>query len=467
MQGFLDKNLIKLAESLPKPLYVVGGIVRNAYICKQENIDFKSTCLDNSFDVDLASPLTVEEILPYLEACDFTVVATYKRTNTVVFKKDGNLHYEFTTFRTEKYHGGEHTPYEVTPTTDIFLDAKRRDFKCNAIYYDIKNGETVDPLGGLIDVKNRVLSTADTPEKVFSFDGLRLLRLARFSGELNFTIEKETLLSAKEHRNNIDHIVPERIYEELKRILVADKKYVFSDKKGHYTALKVLDETRVLDRILPELTLGRNLLQRKDFHNHDVLEHSLSTVLYADESVRLSALFHDIGKPYAMKTYGKYASHPIDGEKIAINVLERLKAPKKTIDEVAHLTKWHMYDVDMKAKENKVRLFIADNIDYLDKFLLLKQADFSACKDDLSEASTVTKWREIYSKMIEEKTPFKLNELNINGKDVQNLGIKGQDISKTLNLLRRECIFNPTLNEKEKLIKLATTIKAKEEKRHK
>ena len=464
MKEFLSKNLIKLAESLPKPLYVVGGLVRNYHICKKENLDFEKICLKNSFDCDLASPLTVEELLPYLTDCGFFVVATYKRTNTVVFKEDGNLHYEFTTFRTEKYHGGEHTPYEVVPTTDILLDAKRRDFKCNAVYYDIKKGETVDPLGGLVDIKNGVLSTADTPEKVFSFDGLRLLRLARFAGELNFKVDKDTLISAKEHRNNIDQIVPERIYEELKRILVADKKYLFSDKSGHYTALKVLDEIRVLDRIIPELTLGRNLLQRKDFHNYDVLEHSLRTVFYADEKVRLSALFHDVGKPYAMKTYGKYASHPFDGEKIAIEVLERLKAPKKVIEEVAHLTKWHMYDVDMKAKEKKVRLFIADNIDYLDRFLLLKQADFSACKDDLSVAPTVKKWREIYQKMVSENVPFKLNDLAVNGKDIQKLGINGQEISKTLNLLRKECILNPTLNEKEKLISLAVRLKNKPQK---
>jgi tRNA nucleotidyltransferase (CCA-adding enzyme) len=128
----------------------------------------------------------------------------------------------------------------------------------------------------------------------------------------------------------------------------------FSDKEGHYTGLKILQKTGVLGYILPELTLGENMPQRKDFHAYDVLEHTLKTVLYADKSIRLPALFHDIGKPYAYKMHGKFASHSLDGEIIARETLNRLKAPVKIIEEVCLLTALHMVDFDLKMKRNKV-----------------------------------------------------------------------------------------------------------------
>ena len=92
------------------------------------------------------------------------------------------------------------------------------------------------------------------------------------------------------------------------------------------------------------------------------------------------------------------------------------------------------------------------------QFNLLKQADFSAGKDDLSLSPTVRKWREIYQKMIEEKVPFKYSELAINGKDLEELGFKGSSIKLALEYLHKECVFNPKLNEKERLKVLATKI---------
>ena len=444
MQIKLCENLIKLSTLLPEPLYAVGGVVRNAYLGKEQT------------DIDLSSPNGEEEFLHALNKVGFTVEAVYKRTGTVMFKDNNGVHYEHTQFRSEVYGGGgNHTPESTMPTKDITLDAKRRDFKCNAVYYDIKNQKVVDPLGGLDDIKNKVLDTVVDPEKVFCFDGLRLLRLCRFHGELGFEPTDGVINGARKYRENIKDISPERIFDELKKMAVADLKYSFSKKTAHYDAFKLCHRIGVLELILPELTLGDGIIQRSDFHNYDVLEHSLKTLLYSDKSIRIPALLHDVGKPYCYYRDANFLMHASEGERIVEEILTRLKAPKVLIEETRALTKLHMLDLDMKTKPSKVRRYIVDNYDILDKLLLIKQADFSACKDDLSIAPTVTKWKTVLKKMKEENAPFSIKQLKIDGNDLKKIGFKGKNIGETLSELFYQAVLTPTLNEKEKLLSLA------------
>ncbi len=438
------EKLNELASSLKKPLYIVGGYNRNYLIDKS-----------SSPDIDLSAPIMAEEFLRALETVGLQPLQTYKRTGTVVFAIQ-NQKYEFTSFRKEVYEeGGFHTPKSVEFTTDIELDAKRRDFKANAVYFDLTKDIFVDPLGGIEDIKNKVLDTVDTPEKVFCHDGLRLMRLARFSGELNFTPTSEVMEGAKKYAYNIKDITPERIYDELIKILYSDKKYPFSNKLGHYVGLKILDEIRVLDYILPELTLGRNMVQRADFHDYDVLEHTLKTVAYASEDVRLSALFHDIGKPYCKINYGRYHAHALEGEKIAKEVLERLKAPKKVINEVCFLTLNHMKDINGNMKKSGIRKLLLENIEYAEKLINLMQADFSGCKDDLSEAPSFRKWKEIYRELCSDGTPLNEKELKITSKELMEMGYSGKELGSIKKEMLRLAVENPSFNESEKLKKFA------------
>lgn len=441
MELKFSNKITELAEKLNKPLYAVGGYVRNYLIDKSY-----------SSDVDLCAPIRQEELLPILNELGFEIKCEYKRTGTIVFCDEENR-YEYTCFRKESYEkGGYHTPIETSFTENILEDSLRRDFKCNAVYYDIKNKQIVDVLGGVSDIENKVLSTVDSPEKVFCHDGLRLLRLARFAGELNFTPTDDTLKGAKEFASNIKDIAKERIYEELKKILISDTKYSFSDKYGHYNGLKILDNTRVLDYIFPELTLGRDMKQRSDFHNHTVLEHSLRAVKYSDKSIRLSALLHDVGKPYCMQKNGKYFGHDKEGERLSTVALERLKADSKAIKEVAFLTATHMVDLKNDMSENKVKLFIINNYSMIDKFFFLKQADFSACKDDLSISPIVEKWKKILQKMKDQKLPFCIKGLNIKASDLLAINIEPKRINETLKYLQRKVVLGELKNEKEELL---------------
>lgn len=444
MKIIVPEKLKNLAELLPFSLYVVGGYVRNALLCGEL-----------SEDIDIAGACTFEELFHFADKIGFKKIAYYKTTGTGVLS-DGEHKYEFAQFRREKYStGGEHTPLFTEKTDDIKEDALRRDFKCNAIYYDIKEDEIVDPLGGVADITAKRLDTATTPKVVFSRDGLRLMRLARISAEIGFTPTKETIAGAKSFAKNMKDISAERIYTELNKILVADTKYNFSPKNAQYLGLKILDETAVLDEIIPDLTMGRGMPQRSDFHKYDVLEHSLRTVLYADSDIRLSALLHDIGKPYTMQKYGVYHGHADIGEKIAKRVFTQLKADKKTIKETTFLIKEHMLDIDCSASEKKIRRFIVKNYSHIDKLLRLKQADFMAGLDKIEICPTVIKWQKIIEKMQKDGTPIKQGDLQISAEKLIEFGYKGEEIGRELKKLTLLCVDNPKRNTKEDLEKKA------------
>ena len=452
----LDANLVSLANQLNKPLYVVGGTVRNAILGVQ-----------GLTDIDLCGAYTIDELEPYLSSLGFSIIATYKTTGTVVFEKNG-VKYEYTTLRKEEYaKGGNYKPTSVQFVEDIILDAKRRDFKCNAIYYDIKNAEILDPLGGVKDIENKILDTVIEPERVFRSDGLRLLRLARFSGELNFKPTLEVLSAMEKYSDNILDIKSERIFDEIKKILVADSKYPFSDKNGHYTALKILSETKVLDKIIPELTLGRGMEQRKDYHSYDVLEHTLRCVLYARRDVRLSALLHDVAKPRCKIDTGEYYRHDVVGKDLAKNVLLRLKADGKTIKEVVFLVGAHMLDMNADMRINKLKLFIVKNYRYIDKLLALKQADYMALRDYKDTCKTVEKWQNLIAQMKSENTPFSIKDLAVSGKDIISFGLKGEEIGKAQKELFELCVIYPQFNQKKKLFSILAGKDLKFDKREK
>ena len=436
----INENLIDLSRQLTAPLYVVGGYVRNFLI--------DGTV---STDVDLCSNVERQELVFALEKTGFKIVAEYPRTRTILFT-DENQKYEFTAMRVDGYTGGEHKPIITVFTDDIVEDARRRDFKCNAIYYDVKSEKIIDPLNGLEDIKNKVLDTVKNPDQVFCNDGLRLMRLARFTGELGFTPTREVMISAKKYADNILEIAKERVTEELKRILISDTKYSFSDKQGHYKALKVLDETRVLDRIIPELTLGRGMEQRKDYHKYDVLEHSLKAVQYADKDIRIPALFHDIAKPKQYVENGNFYKHDKVGAELVKEVLSKLKFDKKTIKETEFLTRYHMLDMDLKLRNSKLRKFIVENYLRINKLFKLKQADYSASYDDLGVCPTIIKWQNEIEKIETENVPLSIKDLDITAKDITGLGFSDNQIGEVLSFIFNQAVINPKMNKRDKLL---------------
>lgn len=435
-------KLKMLAEKLGGKLYIVGGACRN-YLAGLDGL---------STDWDICAPVRSEEVVRAAEECGISVTAVYAHTGTVRLACESES-YEFASFRTDRYVRGLHAPEEVEFTDDIYLDARRRDFKCNAVYFNISDGKFYDPLGGIEDIRARRLSTVAPSDKVFGEDGLRLMRLFRFAAELGFEPSKECLNGAKNNATLIADIAPERIYAELIALLSADKKY--GTEGGHYNGLCLMRDTGVMGVIMPELALGDGMAQRPDFHSHDVLEHSLRCVKYAPENIRLAALLHDVGKPARIIDSGSFARHEEDGERIAADILRRLKAPTRVISRVCALVRWHMYDFTCQARPNKIRKFIVNHGDIWGDLLALKQADYSACRDDLSPAPGVEKWRGIYADMLKEGAPMTIRQLKVRGDELIRAGILPEETAKTLRWLLEECAINAALNQRDKLLKLA------------
>ncbi len=442
MNALLPTPIINLANRCPAPLYVVGGFVR----------DFLSGVDTKKSDVDLCAPLGAEEFSKIAQALGFDVRSVYANTGTVKLCDENGNEYEYACFRSDKYVRGKHVPDEIFFTNDIRLDALRRDFTTNAVYYDIKKEKFVDPLDGIAAIKEKRFTTVDRPEKVFGEDGLRLMRLARQAAQLGFTPDNACLLGAKKNAALIKDIVPERIFTELTAILHAEERHGVKNAAQH--GLTVLEETGVLALILPELALGKGIAQRADFHKYDMLTHSLKAVSYAAPSVRLAALLHDVGKPFCFLRDGNVHAHPTEGAKITKEILNRLKAPNKIVSRVTKLVKFHMYDFNCETNEPKLRRFFVTNIDILDDLMKLKQADFSACKDDTSVCPTNVKWQALLDKMREEKTPFSLKELAVNGLDVLEQNVPPKFVGAVLKALLMHVAVFPNENEPERLKRL-------------
>lgn len=443
MREILPTQLIRLAKASSTPVYVVGGSVR----------DYLARVYTASCDWDICAPMPAEAFATLANKNGFSVRAVYKNTGTVKLSDADGVDYEYTSFRSDTYVRGTHVPVEIFFTDNIRLDATRRDFTANAVYYDVKNETFVDPLDGITAIREKRLTTVCDAKKVFSEDGLRLMRLARQSAQLGFTPDENCLQGAILHAELIKDISPERIYAELSAILHADEKYGIHD--APYVGLQVLEKTGVLAHILPELALGKGMSQRADFHKYDVLEHSFRAVLYAKPSVRLATLLHDVGKPLCQLRDGNVHAHPIEGAKLANGILNRLKAPNRIKDRVLELIQWHMYDMNCMTGENKLRRFFVTHADLLSDLLLLKQADFSACTDDLSTAPTVLRWTALLEKMRLENVPFSLRGLAVNGNDLIHIGIEKTKIAHVLHDLLLHLAVFPQENEKERLLQLA------------
>lgn len=429
------EELKRIAVILGKPVFFVGGFVRDEIMGRE------------SHDVDIAADVAPDEVEQKLSSFGYKVKQTNKRLLTL--RIVGEHEYEYTAFRTDSYDKG-HSPEVVNRTSDIEADALRRDFTMNAVYSDVTTGEYIDPLGGIADIKaGRVRMTR---RSVFEEDGLRLMRLCRQGAETGFFIEEETFVEAKKNAFRIAEISPERIRDELDRILTADLRYGVVG--AHSRGIMLAEQTGVLEKILPEVVVGKGMAQRGDYHRYDVYGHTVATVEAAAPSVRLAALMHDIGKPYCKRTTGSFTGHAEEGAKMAARALERLRYPKKVVEEVVALTRYHMFDLKCNEPEREVRLFLQRNIELVDKLLLLKQADYDGGGRLEGVCPAVKRHADLLAKMKEEGVPFSSSELKLDGSDLAELGIEGRRCGDIIKLLLRRCALDGRKNERNALIEM-------------
>lgn len=233
-------------------LYIVGGFVRDAVMSYQ------------SYDIDICSQASPEAVIKMLEGeKDFVVTQSNLPMGTIIIKHNEAV-MEYTTFRRESYsRDGSHTPITVALDATINEDALRRDFTCNALYYDLSSGKIIDFFGGNKDIQSKCLKTTREPEDVFSEDALRILRMARISAETLFLPEKRLIKAANGLKSSLLMLSTERIITELQRLLSADTRYPDSNESNIDRGIRVLFECGAADTLFYGTQLKQSLLASK------------------------------------------------------------------------------------------------------------------------------------------------------------------------------------------------------------
>lgn len=437
----ISQNLINLAEAFPEPLYVVGGAVRDFLLGYSVE------------DIDLASSLTAHEVIDFVNdnMSGFRVAATSPKLGTLKISY-GKESYEYTCFRSDSYGSdGRHSPNDVTFIKDVQQDAFRRDFTMNAIYYDIKNDEFLDFSGGIEDMKSKRIRAVRDPDLVLSEDALRIMRLARFAATLGFEIEENTFLSAKKNAYKLKQIAPERLRDELNRILIADT--VAGVKNGHVKGLEILVELGAMEYIIPELLEAVGVEQKEQYHKYDVYKHILKVVELSPPEVRLAALFHDIAKPSQKKKTGSMNSHDKEGEKITEYRMNALKYAKKDISITKKLVKNHMYDLNGETSEKRLREFIIENQEIIDDLIKLKRADWGGSGILQGRSPSADRLESVYADMKANNVPFTAKELSITGQDLIDIGIPPANRGKAIKGLLKIGASNYKYHERDYALK--------------
>lgn len=437
--------------------YLVGGAVRDMLLGKDAS-DWDVTTNANPADV----MRIFHKVIP-------TGIA--HGTVTVHFMK---REIEVTTYRTEAgYSDGRH-PDSVSFAATLEDDLSRRDFTMNAIAARLSDGTIVDLYDGQGDIKKKIIRTVGNPRDRFLEDGLRPIRAIRFSSQLNFVIQKDTYSAILEEavQEKIHSISIERFRDEFCKIVQSPVPSV---------GLHRLEETGLLAYFIPELAEGRGVSQidARGFHEFDVLDHNLYACDGAPKDnliVRLSALFHDIGKTATRTVEQKTVSgqtvelvhfhgHETKSADIAREVLFRLKFSNAQIDAVCHLIQHHMFFFEQNWSDAAVRRFIVRvGMENVEDLFLLRYADIYGMHrvPVVANSETVRNLNDLRDRIerVEaEKSALSLKDLAVNGKDLLALGIPaGKQIGRILNELFQCVLDDPKMNEREKLLRVAKAI---------
>jgi len=368
---------------------------------------------------------------------------------------------EVTTFREDSdYSDGRHPDFVVF-SQSIEKDLMRRDFTINAMAYNPIEDVFLDNHGGMEDIQNMIVRAVGDPGKRFQEDALRMLRACRFATVLGFTIEAETLESIKRLCLGVmENVAQERITQELNKMIVGP-----DPSRG----FRLLLSTGLLALLLPELSRCAGVTQNR-WHKHDVFGHLMIAcdVVDNDLDLRWAAVLHDIGKPLTRTVEGgnifeegavHFYEHEIASEKMALDIMMRMKQPTDLTESVLMLIREHMSKYDRSWSNASVRRLInrvgKERVWSLWKILL---ADAQA----LETEPAVEKIKDLadLARRIEDQemseAAFKITDLALNGFDVMTMMLlkPGPEVGKVLDWLLEQVLEDPSLNTTERLKEL-------------
>ncbi len=409
--------------------YLAGGCVRDALMDYPIN------------DYDIATDALPEQVLNIFTDSKLVGkafgVCLVDGIEVATFRKDMGIF------------NGRH-PKSVVYTTKVKEDAQRRDFTINAMYWDVINKKLLDldpyPCyqSGIKDIENKCLRFVNNPYERIKEDYLRILRAIRFAAKYKlFLCNYEEIMHSAE---KINLLAKERILIELIKILI-------HSTRSH--ALILMQQTNILDVLLPEIIITMKTEQPKEYHPEgDVFTHTYLTLQNLPDEVSpelaFAALLHDVGKPSTFtqdETGIHFYGHDEAGAKITNDIMHRLKANNNLIDRVTEMVANHMkFRFAKKMKKSKLLRFI--NRPTFSDELILHKADCMASNKNLENYDFIVKFIE------ENKNAPTLEKIKtiINGYDLITLGLTPGPVFRIILEAVQDAVLEGTIKTKEEAI---------------
>lgn len=428
-------GIIKTLQEAGFEAYAVGGCVRDSLLGRAPD------------DWDITTSAKPQQVKALFSRTVDTGIA--HGTVTVLQGRSG---YEVTTYRIDgAYEDGRH-PRDVTFTASLAEDLKRRDFTVNAMAYNEEEG-LVDLFGGRADMERRALRCVGNPRERFGEDALRMMRAVRFSAQLDYAIEEDTMEAIRALSGTLSKISAERIRTELVKLLLS----------GHPERFRTCYETGMTAVFLPEFDRMMETGQNNPHHCYSVGEHALCALrrIRPDQALRLAALLHDVGKPEteSMDESGvnHFYGHAAKGAELTRKIMRRLKFDNDTADRVVRLVREHDRKIGLSPAQMR-RTVNCVGEDLFPDLFDLKEADLLAQSDYMRDEKReeLMRLRALYEKVKEEGDCLSLKGLAVTGRDLIGIGATpGPGLGALLQDLLGIVLENPSCNNRETLLEYA------------
>lgn len=427
------EEILKKLEDAGFEAYGIGGCVRNPLMgFPVSDYDITTSAMPEEIKRVFFNMKIVETGIKHGTV---TVVSEYGTAEITAFRCDG----EYKDFR---------HPKNISFTRSLEEDLKRRDFTVNAIACS-RDGVIIDPYNGIGDLEKMELRCVGNAEKRFEEDALRIMRGLRFMAQYGFVPEIGTKNALHKKKDLLNEISPERLSSELTKILCGNTEYLSQVLREYNDVISV---------IIPEINKCVGFEQHTNYHNRDVWEHTIAAVggIEPVPYLRLTMLFHDLGKPACYKFYngeGHFKGHASVSGNICQKTLERLHYDSGTIKKAVFLVERHdmvMNDDPVLIKKHLKKFGEKPYFDLLNVHIA---DDLAKAPAAMSRIPVYNSAKHMAKKILAEKECFSLKELDVNGNDMLKLGYTGADIGKALDFLLNSVIEGKISNKRDRLIK--------------
>jgi tRNA nucleotidyltransferase/poly(A) polymerase len=392
--------------------YFVGGCVRDILLHREPA----------DYDVATnATPERVEQIFPnsLMVGAKFGVVVVVQEPEASHDDKDASATVEVATFRSDVgYSDGRH-PDQVVYASSPQEDVQRRDFTINGLLLDPETNEVLDYVGGREDLRGGIIRAIGRPEERFREDKLRMLRAVRFAARFGYTIEPETMRAIQKLAPEIGQVSAERLRDELTKLLTEG-----SARRG----FELLDETRLLPHLLPQIARMKGVQQPPQFHPEgDVWIHTLLMLEglppRTSPTLAWGVLLHDVGKPPTFSPPSgpngriRFDRHVEVGTRLAEEICERLRFSNDDTAQIASLVANHLRFKDVpQMKRSTLKRFV--RLDRFEEHMELHRLDCSSSHRNLENY-------EFMRRFLAETPPAEVRPVRLlTGDDLIGLGFR-------------------------------------------